>query len=147
MKNIYEKGDFVSLIDVKRSDIDKIYRDLNIFEISTIKGDKLKLNGVSEYVVIDEVKPISIDGNSDRYIYYNPTLFLDYHIPTRPVSDMQTDYSYYMDSFKRCLDADNNSLFDLVADKQFSYVHELQQFLREELKCCKLKINVLQLTN
>jgi len=122
-KENFEKGDFIKLQNpLKYSN--KQLDPLNIFQISEINGEIACLSNVSEKLSLSELLPIPISKkNDDRWIYYSCPTFAAYQ-KSAPFS---TDYSYYMDYLK----SEEKPLYDMIMEKNFEYVHEIQHFLKE----------------
>lgn len=128
----FEKGDLVKTKDPSKYYIKQI-EPLNIFEIAEVKGEFVCLNGISEMLSFSELLPIPITkkDDDDRWIYYSWSIMATYTgQETSPKPIPNRGYSYYIDSFKE-QPFGSSSLYDVIQEKGFKYVHEIQHFLRD----------------
>lgn len=128
----FEIGDFVRIKDSERNKYkDKQnavhMHDWNLFEIHSKDGDVCKLVDFDADVPCHDLEAIPIDGVYDKKIYYDPIV-----IPAQGSVLRSTDYSYYMKSFENNLDEEGNKYSDLIKEKDFHFVHEVQHWLREQ---------------
>lgn len=141
----FQVGDFVALSSNAFNEVEKslIYGN-NIFRIEAIdKSSDLsfyKLNSVEKTISKDEIEAIPVDGVHDRQIYYDPIIAASVVAPGQPIPVHRTDYSYFMEHFKRCTYQDK-SYFELVKEANCQFVHEVQHYMNEEFGGCALKIN------
>ena len=59
----------------------------------------------------------------------------------QPVPVHNTDFSYYMDHFKRCYDSRKVSFYEMVEKQRFQFVHEVQHWLKDEIHDNRLMLN------
>lgn len=139
----YEIGDFVKLIHPEKycKEFSTASNPVNIFKINTINSNACFLNGVEHCVPIDEIKPIKVNGIEDRWIYYNPLTSASIVFPGMELTPQQVDYSYYLDSFKKCF-YNGKNYCEIVEKKKLCYVHEIQHLLKEIGDNKGLKINI-----
>jgi hypothetical protein len=147
MKN-FRKGDFVSLKEpnficlenfngfyIQRFSRDKV----KILEITNIESDSVELKFCNKKVPLSDIKEIKINGKDDLRIYYDPIIMAPIIGINDPVPEHKSDYTYYYDSFKRCKDG-NKNFQELIQEKGFKYVHEVQHFLFDKYQDEGLKI-------
>lgn len=120
----FEQGDFVRIKDSewekykdKQSAVHM--RDWNLFEIFSIERDFCRLVELDTELPTNVLEAIPIDGIYDKKIYYDSIV-------------KSTDYSYYMKSFENCFDENGTRYTDLVKEKNFHFVHEIQHWLRKQ---------------
>ena len=124
----FSQGDFVRIKDKEWGNV--IISDshiVNLFEILEINDNEIRLNDVEEIVSSDIIEAIPIDGNHDRKVYFDPVV-----VSLEGSSVMTKDYSYFMKTFNRYEDEDGNKYSDLVVEKGFHFVHEVQHWLRDQ---------------
>ncbi len=139
----YKTGDFVMLKDVQKfSDNRPLHRNFNVFEISEILSDGFRLKYIGETVSKDDVLPIPVNGEDDRWIYYDPIIAAAVVRPGDDLPCHSTDYTYYLNAFARSYAKDGKSLQELVREKGFIFVHEIQHYLKHP---DYLKINSLMI--
>ena len=115
-----------------------MYRE-NVFTVSGIVvGGKIKTREFNLPFTFDELEAILIDGNEDRTIYYDPVVMATMIQPGQPVPVQQTDYSYFMDRFEKWKDGDK-TFKQMVEEKGFQFVHEVQHWLKDEMQDNGLK--------
>ena len=144
----FKKGHFVKLKDVKKHNFENapiclsLLDEVNVFIITDIKGDAIRLDKCNDIVGFNDIEPIPINGVDDRWIYADiitlphACLSSDSN-PKIPIEKI--DYSYYL-SKKIMID---DKLIDkkFIEDNNIKYVHELQDYLHKEIKESPLKIN------
>ncbi|HNY06046.1 MAG TPA: hypothetical protein PKL23_06330 [Candidatus Egerieousia sp.] len=139
MKNDFVKGDFVKLRNPKAHAISKIH-NVNVFEIREIKNFDIALYDVEDLLTIQDIEAIQINGKDDKHIYYNPVVMADVCRPFEEPRAHITDKSYYMNAFKKNIYKERR-LFDVIENKGFMFVHEVQHFLRENFHKSEMKID------
>lgn len=93
----------------------------------------IKLYHYGEKVSVNQITPIPIDGIHDRNIYYAPVVAASTIFDGHPLPLVETDYSYYMDTFlKEVWQEDGQTTWEKVNACHFRSVHELQHWLRAE---------------
>ena len=136
----FEPGDFVRLKDNRRSVYDadengEFKHNCNIYEIKSINiQNVIKLVGVTGNVPVSDIEAIPIDGIHDKNIYYDPVV-----IPQNG-NALYTNYSYYLMSFETFYDENGKKFTDIVKERNYHFVHEIQHWLKEE-NVTGLKIN------
>ena len=138
----FRVGDIVKL---KHPELYKKNQDFHNYKINLYKivsiGDKLaKLKGVEGEVPKTELRPVSVDGTEDRWIYYDPVIVASFIFPDEEAPSYQTDYSYYMNSFER-MTYGKKTYKELMEKEHLVYVHEIQHYLRKRFHEDYLKIN------
>ena len=129
----FKKGDFVRMKDKdKVGTMISVRHVVNLFEIKEIKGKKVRLIDVEDEQDIDSIEAVPIDGTHDKKVYYDPIIAASIIPPGGSVPIHRTDYSYFMEKFENCLDMDKRTYADIVRERNYHFVHEVQQWLREE---------------
>ncbi len=123
----FEESDFVSVKEnlTNQKDKDESIKALSVgvYKIATIKGGKATLAGVGGDVQLEFLEAVPIDGVHDRNIYYDPNVAeSDGSVPHSP--DI-----YYMHSFESMYDNDGKSYSDIVKERNYHFVHEIQHWL------------------
>ena len=140
MKNDYRKGDFLRLKQPIKFQNKRITKnDLNIFEVIEVVDEDIRFRHIETLVPISEVEPIPIDGISDKEIYYDPIIAASVILPGDPIPIRKRDYTYYFDKFANCT-SDDYTFQELVTERRFRFVHEIQHFLKDEFNDDGLKI-------
>ena len=137
-----QNGDFVRFREdsYKGQDI-KLKELTNAFTFQGKRKDGYcKLREINEDIPLAQLQYIPIDGQSDSMVYYNPVVMASIVKPGQPVSVYHTDYSYFMDSFGKWKDGEK-TFKQIVEEKGFQFVHEVQHWLREEMQDDGLKIH------
>ena len=130
-------GDFVKLKneclhDFQEQNVSAI--DLNICKLEEILPDGLlKLDIYNGMIPMNAVEAIPINGIDDKSIYYDPVIAAATVDVNAPIPVHYTDKSYYLEHFKRCYVYDAKSFHDIVKEKEFEFVHEVQHWLRNEV--------------
>lgn len=107
--------------------------DNNICKIKEILPDNLlKLDTYNGTIPTSAVEAIPIDGVADCKLYYDPVIAASTMRTGDTIPVYKTDRAYYMEHFKRCYNHENKSLYDIVVEKEFELVHEVQHWLRKE---------------
>lgn len=126
----FEQGDFVSVKEnlTKQKDKDESIKTLSfgVYKIATLKGGKASLAGVLGNVQIEFLEAVPIDGVHDRNIYYDPA------VAESDGSVLHSSDIYYMQSFETMFDNEGKSYSDIVKERNYHFVHEIQHWLREE---------------
>ena len=138
----FEKGDIVRLKHPneykKTSDIHS--NGINLYKLVSLEGAFAKLDQVSQLVPKKELIPVEVNGKDDRWIYYDPYIAASILFPDDNVPSYSTNYSYYMDAFKKCYDG-KKTYVELIDKEHLFYVHEVQHYLRKKFHQDFLKIN------
>lgn len=144
---ILRVGDFVRIKDSVYQKIlaehpDNIIYNENIFTIGNISdGGQIITRESNRPLSFDDIEAVLIDGKEDAIIYYDPILMASYVASGQPVPVHNTDYSYYMDHFKRCYDSRKVSFYEMVEKQGFQFVHEVQHWLKDEIHDNRLMLN------
>lgn len=136
-----EEGDFVMFKpgSNRAHDVElKEMKNAFTFQART-KDGYCKLNEYFAEVPINQLQYIPIDSISDSMIYYDPPVAASIIEPGQPIPVHQTDYSYYMDSFAN-LKMGDKTYKQIVEEKEFQFVHEVQHWLKENDGVSYLKI-------
>lgn len=140
-----KEGDFVRLHDnVYHQKIDTLSFKVNAFvvdSIGQIPNDTIKLKGIENELSIGDVEAIPIDGIHDLCIYYDPFVAASYVGADGKVPVINTDFSYFMDHFKKVQVESKGTLYDEMKKTNVQFVHEVQHWLSSELNDNGLKIN------
>jgi len=137
----FRKGDFIRLKNIELYQIDRYSnKNVNIFEISEIGRDFVKVQCCNEQIPFSEINSIPINGKDDFQIYYDPIVCASYVAPSEPAPIQKTDYSYYYEAFKRRF-YENKNYQELIKDLDLKYVHEVQHFLIDTIKNNGLSID------
>ena len=138
----FVKDDFVKLKNKKQIQSSVIYKDtsLNVFKVSEVMGNQVKLAYVDNPVPLCEIEPIPINGVDDKSIYYDPVVAASVIAPGQPIPEYRRDYTYYFDSFKR-YQVGERTLREIIEEQNCNFVHEVQHFLQEKYHEDDLKID------
>ena len=132
-------------VRLKKSTYDKLqkkpYYTNNVFKIKSLDLKSIEVYDIDEKLEIGEVEPIPIDGIADKDLYYDPIIMASFIAPGQPVPVYKTDYSYYMEKMKHCIDIDKKTYYDKIRQNDCQYVHEVQHFLREEAGEDRLRLH------
>jgi hypothetical protein len=129
----YRRGDIVRLNHpekYKKSDDVFDYR-INLYKIASIKGDKARMEGVSDVIPINELLPVAMDGVEDRWIYYDPQVAASFLFDEDDYKGGSRDYTYYMDALGEMTEG-GKSYREMIEKKKLIYVHEVQHWLRKK---------------
>lgn len=139
----FVQGDIVKLIDEANVRLDYLNNRENIFQIVSIDGLSVKLSRLfapDTEANLSEITAVKMDGNEDKFIYYDPVIAAPSVCPGDPVPVRYRDFQYYLDA--NVTFPHNKTMRDFIAENGFSYVHELQHYLREHYQSDDLKINI-----
>jgi len=137
----FRKGDFIRLKNIELYQLDRYSNiNVNIFEISEIESDFVKIKSCKEQIPFSEINSIPINGKDDFDIYYDPIVCASIVAPGEPAPIRKTDYSYYYEAFKRSF-YENKNFQELIKDLDLKYVHEVQHFLIDKFQDNGLRIN------
>lgn len=140
-----KEGDFVRLHDnVYQQKIDSLNFKVNAFVVESIgqnPNDTIKLKGIENELSVEDVGAIPIDGIHDLCIYYAPFIAASYVGADVHVPAYNTDFSYFIDHFKKVQVDSKGTLYDEMKKTNVQFVHEVQHWLSSELNDNGLKIN------
>lgn len=126
----FKKNDIVRLRNEYFDKIkSKIFFPQNIFFIDKFldDGKSVLLRNVDIIIPSSEICPVKIDGEEDRFIYYDPVIAADVVRSDEKVKGHHVDKEeYYLQKMKNCSDSKGRSYYDILNEEHFVYVHELQ---------------------
>lgn len=126
----FKKNDIVRLRNEYFDKIkSKLFFPQNIFFIDKFldDGEFVLLRNVDITVPSSEIRPVKIDGEEDRFIYYDPVIAADVVRPGEVIKCRHVDRNeYYLQKMKTCFDSKGQSYYDILNEEHFVYVHELQ---------------------
>lgn len=119
-----------------------IYQE-NIFTIGNIsESGRIMTRESNLPLSYADIEAILIDGKEDSMIYFEPRKVMATYVePGEQPPAHKTDYSYFMDRFKRCFDVNEVSYYDIVEKRGFQFVHEVQHWLKDEMQDEGLEVN------
>lgn len=129
----YRWGDIVKLKHPKKyRKSDDVYGyQINLYKIASIKGDEVRMGGVSDVIPVSELLPVAVDGVEDRWIYYDPQVAASFLFDEDDYKGGSRDYTYYMDALRDMTEG-GKSYREMIEKKKLMYVHEVQHWLREK---------------
>lgn len=137
----FKKNDIVRLRNEYFDKIkSKLFFPQNIFFIDKFldDGKSVLLRNVDITVPSSEIRPVKIDGEEDRFIYYDPVIAADVVRPDEAIKCRHVDRDeYYLQKMKTCFDLKGRSYYDILNEEHFVYVHELQHskpFISRDLR-------------
>lgn len=137
----FKKNDIVRLRNEYFDKIkSKLFFPQNIFFIDKFLDDGkfVLLRNVDITVPSSEIRPVKIDGEEDRFIYYDPVIAADVVRPDEAIKCRHVDKDeYYLQKMKTCFDSKGRSYYDILNEEHFVYVHELQHskpFISRDLR-------------
>lgn len=137
----FKKNDIVRLRNEYFDKIkSKLFFPQNIFFIDKFldDGKSVLLRNVDITVPSSEIRPVKIDGEEDRFIYYDPVIAADVVRPDEAIKCRHVDRDeYYLQKMKTCFDSKGQSYYDILNEEHFVYVHELQHskpFISRDLR-------------
>lgn len=126
----FKKNDIVRLRNEYFDKIkSKIFFPQNLFFIDKLLDDGMSvlLRNVDIKIPSSEICPVKIDGEEDRFIYYDPVIAADVVRPDEAIKCRHVDRDeYYLQKMKNCFDSKGRSYYDILNEEHFVYVHELQ---------------------
>lgn len=138
----YRHNDIVRLKNTKFEELKgELWFKDNTFAVAEVKDDgTVSLEELDELVSGKDVLPLTISKRRAGNVYYDPIIAASFIGPDDDIPVHSTDYTYFMDAFKRVTEEDDTTLFEHVAGQGFKYVHEVQHWLRERYGTDDLKI-------
>lgn len=137
----FKKNDIVRLRNEYFDKIkSKLFFPQNIFFIDKFldDGKSVLLRNVDITVPSSEIRPVKIDGEEDRFIYYDPVIAADVVRSDETIKCRHVDRDeYYLQKMKTCFDSKGRSYYDILNEEHFVYVHELQHskpFISRDLR-------------
>lgn len=143
MANKFVKGDIVKFIDEANVRPDYLHNVENIFQIVSTNDSNVELSRqFCEIFETDQslITGVKINSTEDKSIYYDPVIMASIVLPGDPVPVHRKDYTYYLDA--KVTFPQNKTMKDFVRENGFTFVHELQHYLRENFQSDNLKINI-----
>lgn len=126
----FKKNDIVRLRNEYFDKIkSKIFFPQNIFFIDKFldDGKSVLLRNVDIIIPSSEICPVKIDGEEDRFIYYDPVIAADVVCSDEKVKCHHVDKDeYYLHKMKNFFDSKDRSYYEILNEEHFVYVHELQ---------------------
>lgn len=118
-----------------------IFRE-NIFTVGNISKDGQIMTRESNLpLTYNDIEAVLIDGVEDSVVYYDcKHTMATYVAPGQTVEPHRTDYTYYIERFKRCYDVKGKSYYDWVMELGFQFVHEVQHWLKDKMRDDGLEI-------
>lgn len=139
----FRKGDFIRLKEFNKWEILRcIEKDVNVFEIHSIHNSDIIITECKVKISLADIEPIPINGKDDLYIYYDSMVCAPFVGRNNPAPVIYKDYSYFFESFKRCI-YENRNYQEIITDLGLKYVHEVQHFLEDKFNDNGLRINAL----
>lgn len=137
----FKKNDIVRLRNEYFDKIkSKLFFPQNIFFIDKFldDGKSVLLRNVDITVPSSEIRPVKIDGEEDRFIYYDPVIAADVVRSDEAIKCRHVDRDeYYLQKMKTCFDSKGRSYYDILNEEHFVYVHELHHskpFISRDLR-------------
>lgn len=129
----YEDGDIVRIKAEYSKGYSRIYQYDYLNSILKIKNDgTVVLDAIVEPVSIEHLEPVPVNGQDDGMVYYDPFIAASFIGADGKMAEHTTDYSYYLEHFKRnTFDGEDETLYDKCMKQGMHYVHEVQHWLRE----------------
>ena len=138
-------GDIVRLNEAEyKKVVDSLTFKVNAFVVDYIdekSTHSMKLKRVDGMVSVENIEAIPIDGIHDLCIYYDPVLAASYIGPGEQLPQYRTDFSYFIEHFKKVEVEGKDSLYDEMVKAKVQFVHEAQHWLKSEFHDDSLKIN------
>ena len=129
---------------VYQDKLDSLHFKVNAFVVDSIgqnPNDTIKLKEIDNEVSVEDVEAIPIDGIHDICIYYDPIIAASYVGADGKIPVFHTDYSYFIDHFKKVQVDGKGTLYDEMKKANVQFVHEVQHWLSCEFNDNGLKIN------
>ncbi len=143
MDNKFVKGDIVKFIDEANVRPDYLHNVENIYKIVSIEDTAVILSRSFSGDIETEISAITgvvMDGEEDKFIYSDPVIMASIVWPGDAIPVHHKDYTYFLDA--NVIFPNDKTMRDFVKENGFTYVHELQHFLREQYQTDDLKINI-----
>lgn len=127
----FEPGDIVKLSSKKQKELEVVSNNPeHIFKIQTLdESGECKLQFINEIIDESDLLPVLVESNEDKNIYYDPIVAASFLAPGQAPPIRHTNYEYYMDHLKKST-FEGETEYDLIKEKGFAYVHEVQHWLR-----------------
>lgn len=143
MANKFVKGDIVKFIDEANVRPVYLHNVVNLYQIISTNDSRAVLSRqFCEAIETDQslITGVKIDSIEDKPIYYDPVIMASIVWPGDPVPVHHKDYTYYLDA--NATFPQNKRMKDFVRENGFTFVHELQHYLRDNFQTDDLKINI-----
>lgn len=133
-KSIYEKN-------LREHPDNLIYKE-NLFTVGNISMEGQVMTRESNLpLTYNDIEAVLIDGVEDSVVYFDSKhTMATYVSPDQTVEPHRTDYTYYLERFKRCYDVKRVSYYDWVMELGFQFVHEVQHWLKDKMRDDGLEI-------
>ena len=128
----FNRGDIVKLKHPEkyRKTVDIYGYQINLYIITSMSGSCVRLENVKDMVPESELLPVVINGEEDRWIYYDPKIAAMFLFNGEEYNGTHINYSYYMDVFKQVSEG-GKTYKEMIERKHLMYVHEVQHWLRK----------------
>ena len=116
----YEVGDIVKFRDRKKYNVIRLDDGVcDLFVIELFEGNMVKLHEVDDWININEISPVLIDGKQDRLIWEDCIIAASTIADGAPMPIYHIDKSCFMDKFKHVFDG-TQSFYDIVVEKNIN---------------------------
>lgn len=128
----FNKGEIVRLKDPTKYRI-PYYK--NIFKVIDSSENSYTFEYLENAVPANDVEAVPIDGVSDKRVYYSQIIkpVVLEACETPPLRE--ENYTYYWDVLK-----EDKVTYNTLKDKRFKFVHEVQQFLKNQFSFGRLGV-------
>lgn len=151
MKVIFKQGDIVKLSQRCFDNLSNgLFFPQNLFEIKSINYNEaiVFLESISQSISIEDILPVTIDGEEDRDIYYDPIVAAGFVSEDGPIPTIYRDSSeYYMDSLKKSYDENGVTYYDAIQKMGIHYVHEIQNQIPHLQNDLKIHYHIIDYVN
>lgn len=137
----FQPNDIVRLSEKKFESLsNELFFPQNLFIIKKINTEDLsvELNNITHQFALADIRPVRIDGEEDRDIYYDPIVAASTIDIGEAIPVVHRDTSeYYLDALKKSYNEHHVSYYDEIHYIEARYVHEIQNkipLLRYDLK-------------
>ena len=137
----FQSNDIVRLSKKKFEILSReLFFPQNLFVVKDINigADSILLNNINQKFSLEDIRPVRIDGEEDRDIYYDPIVAASLINIGEDIPVVHRDTSEYdMDALKKSYNEHHESYYDEIHYIGARYVHEIQNkipLLRYDLK-------------
>lgn len=137
---VFKKNDIVRLRQKYFDEIQSVlHLPQNVFFVESEDDDCVLLRNIKVPIPSTEVYPVRINGVEDVDIYYDPVLAADIISSDATLKPHHIDKNkYYLQKLQECFDPKGRSLYDVLKQKHYTYVHELQRDQPDIGRCLKI---------
>lgn len=139
----FVKGDIVKFANEANVCPDYLHNLENIYQIVSMEGSSVRLSRSFSPIIeadLSTITAVKMDGQEDKYIYYDPVIAAPTVWPGDPVPVHRKNYTYYLDAIITF--PHDRTMQDFIKENSFVFVHELQHYLRKHYHSDDLKINI-----